>query len=164
MTTATIPNARVRAKQLQAKPRITIAERRFKLQTTSGGSSDSELNELAVKPTNRFGGPGAQMTATPVANWAMALRNCRSLNGRELTRSRRDATGDTPAPRAFEDLNAAPEAKGAMVAAGHVRQGTTDRETRARPAQPSSKLDKLARWRNRCRRSSPAAIAAAISR
>ena len=43
-----------------------LAERRFKLQTTSGGSSDSELNELAVKPTNRFGGPGAQMTATPI--------------------------------------------------------------------------------------------------
>src|SRR3989442_9591902 len=44
---------------------------------TSGGSSDTELNELAVKPTNPCVA-GAVMIVTPVANCAIASRNCRS--------------------------------------------------------------------------------------
>ena len=44
---------------------------------TSGGSSDTELNELAVKPTKPCVA-GAVMIVTPVANCAMASRNCRS--------------------------------------------------------------------------------------
>src|SRR5712691_4736440 len=44
---------------------------------TSGGSSDTELNELAVKPTNPCAAR-AVMIVTPVANCARASRNCRS--------------------------------------------------------------------------------------
>ncbi|GCB03795.1 hypothetical protein PSUB009319_14260 [Ralstonia sp. SET104] len=51
-----------------------------RLHSTSGGSSDTELNELAVTPTNA-GVPGAPServvtTVTPVANWDRACLKC----------------------------------------------------------------------------------------
>ena len=63
----------------QEKVWARLVARRFKLHTTSGGSSDTELNEFAVKPTNWSSGPGAQMITTPVANCAIASRNSRSV-------------------------------------------------------------------------------------
>ena len=49
MTTATLQLPRVRAKQLQARPRITIAERRFKRYhvTTDGSEIPREIQEAA---------------------------------------------------------------------------------------------------------------------
>jgi len=44
----------------------------------SGGSSETELNEFAVKPTKPPCGPRAVTTVTPVANWDSASRNRRS--------------------------------------------------------------------------------------
>jgi hypothetical protein len=51
VTTATIPQPRVRAKQLRAKPRITIAERRFKRYhvTTDGAEIPSPVQEAAYR-------------------------------------------------------------------------------------------------------------------
>jgi len=51
---------------------------------TSGGWSDTELNELAVKPTKPCGAR-AVMTVTPVGNCANASRKCLSATaGRGL--------------------------------------------------------------------------------
>ncbi|MNY57439.1 hypothetical protein D3C86_1936450 [compost metagenome] len=44
------------------------------LNSTSGGSSDTELNELMVAP-KRLPSTVAVTMATPVANWPNALRN-----------------------------------------------------------------------------------------
>ena len=45
---------------------------------TSGGSSETELNEFAVKPTKLPRGPTAVTIVTPVANLASASRKSRS--------------------------------------------------------------------------------------
>ena len=48
-----------------------------RLHKTSGGESETELNELAVMPTNWPDGARAVITVTPVANWPSASRNAR---------------------------------------------------------------------------------------
>src|SRR5579875_3432399 len=51
------------------------AERVARLHSTSGGSSETELNELAVMPINWPESVRVVMTVTPVANWPSAARN-----------------------------------------------------------------------------------------
>ncbi|CAG9198164.1 hypothetical protein PSAB6_190056 [Paraburkholderia sabiae] len=51
------------------------AERVARLHSTSGGVSETELNELAVMPINAPDGARVVMTVTPVANWLSARRN-----------------------------------------------------------------------------------------
>src|SRR5690348_6207311 len=48
-----------------------------RLHSTSGGSSDTELNELAVSPTRSPAALRAVTMVTPVANMPSALRNSR---------------------------------------------------------------------------------------
>jgi hypothetical protein len=48
------------------------AERVARLHSTSGGLSDTELNELAVMPINWPDDARVVMTVTPVANWLSA--------------------------------------------------------------------------------------------
>lgn len=48
---------------------------RARLQSTSGGVSETELNELAVSPTNFPWASRAVTTVTPVANMPKASRN-----------------------------------------------------------------------------------------
>src|SRR5580704_12076157 len=47
--------------------------------SSSGGSSDTELKELAVMPTGSPSGRTAVMTVTPVANSPNASRSCRCV-------------------------------------------------------------------------------------
>ena len=53
---------------------------RARLHSTSGGSSDTELNELAVRPSNSPLGERAVTMVTPVANMPSALRNSGTEN------------------------------------------------------------------------------------
>ena len=46
-----------------------------RLHNTKGGDSDTELNELAVKPTRVPSGSSAVTMVTPVANMPRAVRN-----------------------------------------------------------------------------------------
>src|SRR5690606_20958575 len=48
-----------------------------RLHSTMGGSSDTEQNELAVRPSSLPSGPRVVMTQTPVANLPSALRRSR---------------------------------------------------------------------------------------
>src|SRR3546814_7687677 len=48
---------------------------RRKLHSTRGGSSDTELNELQVRPTGWPSAPQVVMMATPVGNVPSARRN-----------------------------------------------------------------------------------------
>src|SRR3954462_6076527 len=54
-----------------------------RLHSTSGGSSDTELKELAVSPKKRPSSSRVVMTVTPVANWARASRKWRLSNAVE---------------------------------------------------------------------------------
>ena len=47
-----------------------------RLHSTSGGSSDSDENELAVRPTLRPSAAHVVITVTPVGNCPNAARNC----------------------------------------------------------------------------------------
>ena len=59
-------------------------ELRERLQTTKGGSSETELNELTVKPTGGWPGKEAVMTVTPVGNRPSAdLKKLESKSGDE---------------------------------------------------------------------------------
>ena len=51
-----------------------VPARLARLHSTSGGSSDTELNEFAVIPTGRPSGASAVITVTPVAKWPSARR------------------------------------------------------------------------------------------
>ena len=55
----------------------TLGAWRARLHSTSGGSSETEENELAVMPTRRPSGARVVMTVTPVVNWPKALRSSR---------------------------------------------------------------------------------------
>ena len=65
-------------------PRLLEPGARARLQSTSGGSSETELNELAVKPTSSPVGARALTMVTPVANMPSASRNslAEKLGGR----------------------------------------------------------------------------------
>jgi hypothetical protein len=54
-----------------------LGEYSDKLQSTSGGLSDTELNELQVNPIGRPSVVMVVTTVTPVANMPSALRNSR---------------------------------------------------------------------------------------
>src|SRR5438128_6014817 len=47
-----------------------------RLHSTSGGSSETELKELAVSPRKLPSSRRVVMTVTPVANWDRAWRKC----------------------------------------------------------------------------------------
>lgn len=72
-----------------------------RLHNTSGGSSDTELNELAVKPTSSPIALRAVTMVTPVANMPNASRNSRveKLGGR--ARAGRGSERFTKAARAM---------------------------------------------------------------
>src|SRR2546426_491993 len=54
-----------------------LAELRARLHKTKGGSSDTELKLLTVRPTSRPAPSRAVTTVTPVVNAPSALRNAR---------------------------------------------------------------------------------------
>jgi hypothetical protein len=54
-----------------------------RLHSTSGGSIDTELKELAVRPTKLPSGSRVVITVTPVANWDKAWRKWSASNSGE---------------------------------------------------------------------------------
>ena len=61
-----------------------LLARSDRLHNTSGGASDTELNELAVSPNNVPSARRVVMTVTPVANCDKAFLKCaasKSLDG-----------------------------------------------------------------------------------
>ena len=56
-----------------------LLARRSTLNSTSGGSSETELKELIVMPMSSSWGPQAVTMATPVANSPKARLKCRSV-------------------------------------------------------------------------------------
>ena len=68
-------------------------ELRDRLKRTSGGSSDTELNELTVRPTGACPGRDAVITATPVGKRPRVARKEEELKlGAEAVMSGRDAS------------------------------------------------------------------------
>src|SRR5689334_12235261 len=57
-----------------------------RLHSTSGGSSETELKELAVKPRKLPSARRVVMTVTPVANWDRAWRKCAESKPRPVER------------------------------------------------------------------------------
>jgi hypothetical protein len=66
-----------------------------RLQSTSGGASDTELNELAVNPTSSPPAPRAVTMVTPVANMPSAARNSRDENAGARACMGRGSSWDT---------------------------------------------------------------------
>ena len=56
-----------------------VLDVRARLHSTSGGLSETELNELAVRPTSVPSGARAVTTVTPVAKLPSASRNSRCV-------------------------------------------------------------------------------------
>ena len=53
-----------------------VDDLRARLHSTIGGSSETELKLLAVRPTSSPSTPRVVTTVTPVVNEPRALRNC----------------------------------------------------------------------------------------
>ena len=75
----------------EGPPALLLALRR--LQATSGGSSDTELKELQVRPTGWPSAPVVVMMATPVGKLPSALRNALASKAGAGTRSAAAASG-----------------------------------------------------------------------
>src|ERR1700693_5692968 len=66
------------AKCVAAEKSAKLVALRARLHSTNGGSSDTEENELTVKPTRRPSVVHVVTTVTPVANWPSARRKSRA--------------------------------------------------------------------------------------